>query len=193
MSILKFLGLKARPDEERSASAGAGSVRAIVDRLEHLEPDHARHIASFAYILGRVAHADLDISREETIAMERVVRKLGGLNEEESILVVQMAKAQHRLFGSTDSFTVTRDFTLSTTREQRLALLECLFAVSAADAHVSSVEENEIRRVAKELDLTHADYIEARMQYREHIGVLKQGGPAEGTDPGEKDGGGTGI
>jgi uncharacterized tellurite resistance protein B-like protein len=174
MSIWNFLGLQGRPNEESASSPTTGAVRAIVDRLEHLDEEQARHIASFAYILGRVAHADLDISREETRAMERVVRELGGLNEEESILVAQMAKAQHRLFGSTDNFTVTRGFALSATREQKLALLECLFAVSAADASVSSVEESEIRRIAMELDLTHADFIEARVRYREHIGVLKQ-------------------
>jgi len=186
MSIWKFLGLEGRPgegggpDETGRAASTTEAVRAIVDRLEHLEPDHARHIASFAYILGRVAHADLDISREETRAMERAVRELGGLGAEEAILVVQMAKAQHRIFGSTDNFTVTRGFTLSTSREQRLALLECLFAVSAADEKVSGEEENEIRRVAKELELTHDDYVEARVRYREYIAVLKRSGPPGG-------------
>ena len=179
MSIWTLLGMRTRPDEGSDASPAAETVRAIVDRLEHLDPEHARHIASFAYILGRVAHADLDISREETRAMERVVRELGGLSEEESILVVQMAKAQHRLFGSTDNYTVTRGFAASATPEQRVALLECLFAVSAADAHVSGAEENEIRRIAKELELAHADYIEARVRYREYIGALKPDEPSQ--------------
>jgi uncharacterized tellurite resistance protein B-like protein len=180
MSIWKFLGLPDRPDEGGDRAGGVGGLREIVDRLEHLEPEHARHIATFAFILGRVAHADLDISREETLAMERAVQQLGGLAEEEAILVVQMAKAQHRLFGATDNFSITRSFTLSTAREQRLALLECLFAVSAADEHISGVEENEIRRIGQELDLTHDDYIEARIKYREYVAVLKQAGQAPG-------------
>jgi uncharacterized tellurite resistance protein B-like protein len=181
MSIWKLLGMSGRPDAGGSRS-GTGGLREIIDRLEHLEPERARHIASFAYILGRVAHADLDISREETAAMERAVCRLGGLPEEEAILVVQMARAQHRLFGSTDSFTVTRGFTLSTTREQRLAVLECLFAVSAADENVSGVEENEIRRIAQEMDLTHDDYVEARLMFREYVAVLKRAGPQAGED-----------
>jgi len=93
---------------------------------------------------------------------------------------VQMAKAQHRLFGATENYTVTRGFTLSTTREQRVALLECLFAVSAADERVSGAEENEIRRIAKELELGHEDFIEARMKFREFIAVLKQAGQEPG-------------
>ncbi len=181
-TIWKLLGLQgARGREPGGAEQGEASdaVREIIDHLERLEPDRARHIASFAYVLGRVAHADLDISREETRAMERIVRALGGLEEEEAILVVQIAKAQHRLFGSTDSYVVTREFSRTSTREQKTALLECLFAVSAADQTVSGAEESEIRRVAGELDLTHADFIAARLKFRQHIGALK-GDPKEG-------------
>jgi cyclophilin family peptidyl-prolyl cis-trans isomerase len=45
------------------------ALRDLVDTLEHLEPERAR-FARFAYVLGRVAHADRHISPEETRAME---------------------------------------------------------------------------------------------------------------------------
>ena len=41
------------------------TVRKIIAELDRIEPEKARYIASFAYILGRVAHADLGISEEE--------------------------------------------------------------------------------------------------------------------------------
>ena len=64
MSILEFLGLR-RTDERTDASESAETetVRKIVDRLDHLEPERARFVAAFAYILSRVAHADLEIRR----------------------------------------------------------------------------------------------------------------------------------
>jgi len=40
-------------------------LRALIDTLEHLEPDRARHLARFAYLLGRVAHADRHVSPDE--------------------------------------------------------------------------------------------------------------------------------
>lgn len=171
MSILKFLGLGT---DVKEPSAETETVRRIVQELERLDRQEARYIACFAYLLGRVAHADLAISEEETRAMERVVVERGGLPEEEAIIVVQMAKAQNRLFGGTENFLVTREFDRIATREQKLALLHCLFAVGSSDATVSVIEENEIRQIASELKLEHKDYIAVRLQYRNHLSVLKK-------------------
>ena len=86
MNLWELLGLKGRGDAGREDTSSE-TVRAVVQRLERLEPDQARRIASFAYILGRVAHVDLEISREETTAMEQAVRTLGGLTEAEAVVV----------------------------------------------------------------------------------------------------------
>ena len=175
MSLWKLLGFEpGRGSEGRGSDADASKrVREIVEALERLDPDRARHIAAFAYVLSRVARADLEISREETLAMERIVRELGGLEEAEAILVVQMAKSQGVLFGSTDDYLVTRDFYRSATREEKLALLECLFAVSAADKTISAVEDQEIRQIAGEMMLSHADFIAARSKFRDYLSVLR--------------------
>jgi uncharacterized tellurite resistance protein B-like protein len=156
-------------DSGSASDSAAEAVREIVAKLEGLEPERARYVAAFAFILGRVAHVDLEISPEETRAMERIVNAHGGLGEAEAILVVQIAKAQHRLLGSTENYTVTREFSRSATQEQKEGLLDCLFAVSAADRNVSGAEESEIRRIVKELDLTHADFIAARTRCRKEI------------------------
>ena len=171
MSILKWLGLTSTKSDD--APADTRSVREIVDRLESLEPQRARHIASFAYILGRVANADLEISREETRAMERLVRDHGDLDEEQAILVVQIAKSQNRLAGGTEDYLVTRQFKELTDPDQRLKLLDCLFAISAADESVSSPEEALIRQVAHELGLSHQQFVAARAPYSDRRDVIK--------------------
>ena len=66
-------------------------MRSIVDRLERLDPERARHIAAFAYVLSRVAHADLGISAEETREMERLARERAVLDEIVATLVIHMA------------------------------------------------------------------------------------------------------
>jgi len=175
MGILEMFGLKPA-DRERSASSEASqTIRKITDALDKIDPEQAKYIASFAYILGRVAHADLHISEHETREMERIVQGLGGLPEEQAILVVQMAKTQNLLFGSTENFVVTREFNKSATRSQKLALLQCLFAVSSSDQTISTTEDNEIRKITSEIKLDHRDFIAARSAYREYLGVLKSG------------------
>lgn len=171
MSFLKILGIGV--EEDSQAAEGTATVRKIVAELETMHPDKARYVAAFAYILGRVAHADLDISEVETRKMEEVIRRLGHLPEEQAILVVQIAKSQNRLFGHTENFLVTREFVQVSTPEQRQELLDCLFAVSAADESITSAEEAQIRQIASELGFSHRQFVEARKVYSQHREVLK--------------------
>ena len=173
MSILELLGF--RPAAAVATNArDTETVRRIVDRLDHLEPDRARFVASFAYILSRVAHADMDISQDETRAMERIVVERGHLPEELAVVVVQMAKTQNVLFGGTENFLVTREMNRSATHEQKLSIVDCLFAVSAADDSISSAEDTVIRQIATELGLEHRDFIAVRAAYRDRLAVLKK-------------------
>ena len=178
-TIRKFLGLDqpAGTASRTPASAETETVRKIVDSLDRLDPERARYIAAFAYNLSRVAHADMKISPQEIAAMEKIVQDLGGLPEEQAILVVQMAKTQSLLFGGTENYLVTREFNKIANHDQKLGLLECLFAVSAADESISTVEDNEVRKISRELKLEHADFIEARSAFREYLAVLKKRPP----------------
>jgi len=166
MGILDFLGWRQEPFAASAASADTDTVRKIAAALDRLEPARARYLAAFAYLLSRVAHADLQISPEETSAMEHIVMEKGGLPEAQAVLVVQMAKTQSVLFGGTENFLVTREFDEIASREDKLAFLGCLFAVSGADGTVSSAEETTIRKIASELHLDHADYIAAKVSFR---------------------------
>ena len=177
MSLLRFLGLGGTADSQTHDIDG---VRTIVDALDTLEADRARHLAAFAYILSRIAHVDQQVSQQETEAIERVVAQEGRLPPAQAKLVVDIAKAQSLLFGGVEDFQVTREFASRATHEEKLALLHCLFAVSSADQTIAVIEDNEIRRITRELRIEHADYIAARMAHRQHLGVLKADEPPAG-------------
>jgi uncharacterized tellurite resistance protein B-like protein len=172
MSLLKYFGIE--PQGPPPADAETDTVRKITQALDRLDPEPARFLASFAYVLSRVARADLNISDAETRAMERIIVDRGGLTEDQAIIVVQIAKTQNKLFGGTEDFLVTREFNKIATRDQKLALLDCLFAVAAAEESISSEEDNEIRQIASELQLEHRDFIAVRSRYRDQLSVLKK-------------------
>ena len=134
-----------------------------MDALDRLEPERARFIAGFAYILGRVAHADRETTTDETRSMERLVAERSGLPADQAVVVVQIAKSQNRLFGATEDFLVAREFGEVATLEQKIGLVHCLFAVAATDAGVSTVEDNEIARIAAELRVPHDEVVRARV------------------------------
>ena len=173
MSILELLGFKRSDRRPEGESGDTETVRKIVRELEALEPARARYIAAFAFILARVAHADLEISAEETERMESILQALGHLPMEQAVLAVQIAKAQHRLAGGTESFLVTREFRDIASREQCAELLDCLFAVSAADDSISGAEESQIRQVASELGFSLTELSTIRAAYADKRSVLK--------------------
>ena len=172
-------------DVGRPASAdGVGdtaTVRRIVARLEALPPDEARYLAGFAYVMSRAAHADLDISEAETAAMERAVLDLGGLDEAQAVLVVQLAKLQARTHGETEDFVVTREFSRIATPEQKLALLRCCFLVAVADGSVSAEEATVVNQIARELDVTRSDLNAVREEFVERFSAIQLMRRREGT------------
>jgi uncharacterized tellurite resistance protein B-like protein len=171
MSIFHFLSRN--PDASAKPPSETETVRKIIQALEQIEPERARFVAAFAYLLSRVARADLTITFEETRIMERIVMESGGLPEAQAVLVVQMAKTQSILFGGTENYLVSREFNALASHAEKMALLDCLFAVAAAEQFISTVEDNEISQIADELRIEHRDFISIRSRYRDHLAVLK--------------------
>lgn len=169
MSFLKFLGI--HPQESRPGDTE--TVRRIVGELEQMEPARARYLAAFAYVLSRVANADQRITEAETRKMEEIVRRVGDLPEEQAVLVVQIAKAQNRLAGGTEDFLVTREFRQIATLEQCRQLIDCLFAVSAADDSISSAEETQIWQTASELGIARDEFVRIRARYGDKRELLR--------------------
>ncbi len=168
-ALLKWIGV-----DEETIEPGVLDRTAAV--LEKLAPERARYVAAFAYLLARVAGVDSHVTPDELDLMHRLVQREADLSDEESLAVVDLALGDTRRFAGTHNLDVTREFMAVSTPEQRLGLLRCLFAVSAADDSVATSEDNEIRRISRELKIEHADFIRARAEVREHLAVLKKNG-----------------
>ena len=170
MSLLRFLGIRGASRDEGETE----TVRRIASRLERLEPPQAKFLAAFAYVLARVANADLHIQESETEAMESIVRDTAGLSDSEAALVVEIAKSQTRLLGGTEDYVVTREFKSISTPEQRGRLLECLFEIAAADGTIATVESAEIAKIGEEIGLTRPEINALRAAYRERLAEFQE-------------------
>ena len=160
-------------DQKNQNKEEVCALRNIIDKLEHLPDDKATFLACFAYILGRVAHADFDISEEETDKMEKILLKLGNLEKAEAILVVEIAKHQNKLFGGTENYVVTRQFNDLATNEQKFFLMDCLFAVAASDDNICTLEGRELRMIADQLRIPPSEYAQIRSKFADKLAVLK--------------------
>jgi uncharacterized tellurite resistance protein B-like protein len=175
MGIFAWLGLAAPED---TGPERTEVVERIGAALAGVPPERARVIAAFAYLLGRVAHSDHDLTPEETSSMVDHVVAMGQVSREEAQAVVAIAEVQSHRFRGTEDFRVTQEFGAIASDEEKAALLRCLFAVSAADSGVVTAEDNEIRRISQELKIPHAEFIAARQTVRARLAVLQRPAPS---------------
>jgi uncharacterized tellurite resistance protein B-like protein len=173
-ALLRFLGLRSEQAPSVARQAETDTVRQIASRLEKLDPQIAKYLAAFAYVLARVAHADLDIDEAETTAMQEIVQRVGKLSPDEAVLAVEIAKSQARVLGGTENYVVTREFRRISSPEQRGQLLECLYAVAAADGSISTIEGQEIQSVAEELGFSRGEANALRARYRDQLSVFQK-------------------
>ena len=154
------------------AQDGAGdtaTVRRIVAKLEAMPPEQARFLASAAYTLARAANADMEISDDETAAIERELQGHESIDEATSVLVTEMAKIQARSMGATEDYVVTREF-----KAQRLVVMRACFAVMAANGTISAEETAVINQIAEELDIDDAALNAIRADYHEQFSAVQQ-------------------
>lgn len=160
-----------------AASTTAGdtaTVRRIVARLEEMPAEQARLIASAAYTLARAAHADLDISADETEVMERELQAHGAIDEATAVLVTEMAKLQARTVGGTEDYVVTREFTSLASEQQRMDVLRACFAVGAASGTISAEESATLNQIANELKLDTAVISSIRSEFHERLTSVRE-------------------
>ncbi|HEY3336535.1 MAG TPA: TerB family tellurite resistance protein [Candidatus Limnocylindrales bacterium] len=148
------------------------SVRVLSARLDSLAPARARHLAAFAYLLGRAAQASDGMSDAERDEMRRLAAA-GGLDADTGNLIVDMAATLAGQFGATEDFLVTREFKAISTMEEREQLLRCCFLVMAADDEIDATESWLANRLAEELDVERPDLNAIRAEFHEQLSGIK--------------------
>lgn len=176
-SILKTLKGKISElfgsSQPTSESPELQSLRRVINELDHLPPEQAHYYAIYAQILYRVAYADSKITTHETKKIETILQEWGQLSAEQAVLVAELARNQHRLFGGTENFLVAREFRDVATPEQKHDLLHSLFEVAAADDSIMSAENDTIRMIANEIGLNHEEFILIRQDYLDKLEALR--------------------
>jgi len=149
------------------------AVERIAERLQGLDPERARFVAAFAMVLGRAAHADLEVSTVERDAIADLLAANGAMSRDQAELVADMVAHHHELGGVAEDYLATRELKRVANRAELEAALHAVFAVCAADDSITLEEEEEVRQVASELGFTHEEYVAARAEYRDQREVLR--------------------
>jgi uncharacterized tellurite resistance protein B-like protein len=129
--------------------------------LEIPEAD-LRKLSLAGGLMARVAHVDRQVTEDEFDMMVNALQAGWDIAREAAAFVAEVAVSE--ISADLDYFRLTRQFSTSTTEDERVRFLDVLFAVADADGHVSHDEIEEIRRIAKSLNLTHKQFIGAKLK-----------------------------
>jgi uncharacterized tellurite resistance protein B-like protein len=133
------------------------------DDLELDIPENVlRRLSLAGALMARVAHVDQKITTGEQEMMIRALQAGWDVATEEAAFVAEVAVSQ--VSSQMDYYRLTRSFFNGTTEPARLAFMDVLFSVAAADGFVSDDEIEEIRNIANSLKLTHSQFIEAKLK-----------------------------
>ena len=163
-ALFRTLGLGA----DAGTADETETVSEIASVLSNVPPERARLLAAFAYLLGRVAFADHQVSAGEQAAMEQRLATTGDVSADQAHRLVNLAVKATGSHGAAEDYQVAREFESLASRDEKLQLLRALFIVSAQHG-ITTVEDNEISRIASALRLERADVIALRHEFRDAI------------------------
>ena len=170
MSLLRFLGLG---NKTSGRDAEPDSLVALGAELESLPPEEARFVAAFAYLLARIAGADLKTDEIERQEIARHLERFGGIEAQQAEILAKSAVRAADAHGASDHHLVARAFRDMTETPERIRLLRCLYAVAAADETISTQEDNEIFEVATAIGVVREQIVALRSEFKQHHGTLK--------------------
>lgn len=139
--------------------------------LSNLEPGKRRHIEEMVILgvlLGSVAHADGNFSREEEQATVRILTRRGSISKEEAALVIAAARESKDARPDIQGF--TREVAKKPYKE-RLEVMDLLFLVALSDQNLSHVEMESVRKIAGLLWITHKDFIKSKLRAKEKSAI----------------------
>jgi uncharacterized tellurite resistance protein B-like protein len=127
------------------------------------DAEHRLRLATAALFV-EMMRVDFQVTDEERRNLETVVRETLGLDPDETREL--LALAEEEVDAAVELFQFTRLIDESFSTEQKALLVERLWRIAYADAHVDRLEEHLVRKIANLLHVSHRDYIAAKQAAR---------------------------
>jgi len=169
MPIRRLLSLF-EPAEQAPANPFA---EALAGHLDRFPPERLEYLAGFAGQLTRVAWADEEVSEVERERIQGILAESSNLEASEADVVIDLLRGQLENLRGTEDYQLNRAVNAHADLEERENLIDCLFAVAAADGTVSNVEDQEIRKIGHALEIPNERLMDIRGRYRAQLEILR--------------------
>jgi uncharacterized tellurite resistance protein B-like protein len=129
--------------------------------MEQVTPEIYR-VCLLGGLMGIVAQADGEIAPQEMVEIRRRLQDVGSFELE--TLDALMAIIQEESVRGLDRSRLVSEYTSSLGFDERVQLLDLLFAVAAADGGLTHAELEELRGISAAMHLSHAQYINSKLR-----------------------------
>lgn len=127
-----------------------------------LSDEELRKLSLAGGLMARIAHADEVVTDEELVTMARLLQEAWPISNEAAILVAEIAASE--VSQDIDYFRLSRQFANQTTIDERVAFVDALYQIAAADGNTSMQERAEVNNVAHSLNVTQTHLSRYRAQ-----------------------------
>jgi uncharacterized tellurite resistance protein B-like protein len=137
--------------------------RLNVDHVElGLSDAELRKLSLVGGLMAKIAQLDRQVTDAEFADMATIFQDIWSVSREAATFVVEVAISA--VDATYDTFRMMRELATDATENERRQVVEVLFATSAADGDMSIEEIEEIRIISRGLNLTHKDFIDAKLK-----------------------------
>ncbi len=153
--------------------------KALKDLLDHIAAqvapaspvsrEHTAHLAT-AVLLIEVMRADTSKTADERATAITALRTRFSLTPAEGDALLDLAEGTANSAGDYHAFTSSLNEHF--THPEKISLVESLWQVAYADAHLDAAENHAINKIAGLLHVTHGEYIAAKLHAKQAAGLL---------------------
>lgn len=128
----------------------------------NISDEDLRKLSLVGGLMAKIAQLDRQVTESEFDSMVKIIQSNWDLGFEEATFVAEVAVSAIDV--TYDTFRMMREIATSSSVAERQRVLRTLFAVANSDGDMSFDEIEEIRVIARGLDLSHKDFIDAKLQ-----------------------------
>lgn len=128
-----------------------------------LESDKVYVICLFGALLASVAQVDEHFHEEERKALKKILNERFEFSVKERQLLLEVMEEQAR--HGFDFHEVVTEFNSRVSYKDRVAAVDCFWAIAAADGVISHEENEEVRRITKAMHIPHQIFKESKKKF----------------------------
>ena len=125
------------------------------------KPERLKKVSLCATFLARVGYVDEDFLPQEKHFIEKLLSEVWGVSP---VLAAAICDLAMETANSVDFYRLIQEAKATLPTTERKSLIEALFGLAQAEGKMTGSEVEEIRKIAHRLELTHRQFINAKLK-----------------------------